>query len=82
MIHLLNIVKRFFNNLIIIKNNKTENRYRADNNKKHININNYKEKDEDKNKYEKNQGNKKNKLNDDNNNDENSIIIKIIQLPN
>ena len=55
IIHSLNVVKEFFNNLMIIENDETENKYRADNNKKNMNFNKYEEDDEDENEYKKNQ---------------------------
>ena len=54
IIKLLNIVKKSFDNLIIIENNETENIYRADNNEKYMNFNKYEKDNENKNEYKKN----------------------------
>ena len=76
----MNIIKKSFDDLIIIENDETKNRYRTDDDEKYMNFNRYKEDDEYKNEYKKNKENKKNKSYDDDNDNENIIMIKIIEL--
>ena len=80
MIHLLNVMRKSFNDLMIIENDEIENKYRTNNDNKYMNFDRYEKDDENENEYEKNQEDKKNKSDDDNNDSENMSVIKIIEL--
>ena len=73
-------MKKFFDDLMIIEDDETENKCWTNDDEKYISFDKYQKDDEDENKYEKNQEKKENESNDDNNNDENVIITKIIEL--
>ena len=53
-INSLNVMKKSLNNLIIIEDNKTKNRYWINDDEKYINSDKYKKDDEDENEYERN----------------------------
>ena len=76
----MNIVKKFFDDLMIIENNEIENKYRVDDNKKYISLDRYEEDNKDENEYKKNQENKENESDNNDNDDENIIMMKIIEL--
>ena len=80
IINSLNIVKKSFDNLMIIEDDKTKKRYRTDDDKKYMNLNKYKKDDEVENEYEKNQKNEENESDNDNNDDEDIIMTKVIEL--
>ena len=80
IINSLTIMKKSFDNLMIIENDETKNQYRVDNNEKYIGFEKYEENNEDENEYKKNQENKKNKSNNDDDDDENMIMTKITEL--
>ena len=50
----LNVMKKSFDDLIIIENDEIKNRYRVDDNEKYMKFDKYEENDEDENKNKKN----------------------------